>query len=375
MEVNTAPETEMPLETGTAAEQSSAQPSVILRASGLKRAFGKVRAVDGIDLRVREGEIYGFLGANGAGKTTAIRILMGIIKPDEGTIELLGKRSRRTTIHQKRSIGYVSQEQTFYPWMTAQGLGRFVSGFYPTWDTTEFNRLLRVLDVPPNRKVSQLSGGMRVKLALALALAPHPALLILDEPTSGLDPLGRREFLDIIQRQARVHHRTTFFSSHIIGEVERVADRVGIIHRGKMRYEGDLDTLRTSVRLVRFQMPIPPIMSPSPQQTPESPAEDSSGAPTVPVVCNASGMLAAIMESQQTIPPRGLPGVTTDPLKFIVPEGFHVLRDETQEGVRSMVLRAEPVLWKDFAIPGTVVSELSLEDIFISLVGSPATSI
>jgi ABC-2 type transport system ATP-binding protein len=182
--------TAMPSEIGDVVAQEPAEPPVVLRASGLKRAFGKVRAVDGLDLSVREGEIYGFLGANGAGKTTAIRLLMGIIKPDEGTIELLGERTRRTTIRQKRSIGYVSQEQTFYPWMTARALGRFVGGFYPTWDASEFDRLLRILDVPPDRKASQLSGGMRVKLALALALAPRPTLLILDEPTSGLDPLG-----------------------------------------------------------------------------------------------------------------------------------------------------------------------------------------
>jgi ABC-2 type transport system ATP-binding protein len=313
--------------------------------------------VDSLDLSVREGEIYGFLGANGAGKTTAIRLLMGIIKPDKGTIELLGERTRRTTIRQKRSIGYVSQEQTFYPWMTAQALGRFVGGFYPTWDASEFDRLLRVLDVPPDRKASQLSGGMRVKLALALALAPHPALLILDEPTSGLDPLGRREFLDIIHRQARVHHRTTFFSSHIIGEVERVADRIGIIHRGQMQYEGDLSSLRSSVRLVRLRAPIPPI----PQQiqncidSNDSSAASANQTPSIPAPCSPDAM--------------------TDPLQFIAPDGFTTLRDENQEGARSLVLRAAPASWQSFAIPGAEICELSLEDIFISLVGNTVAAI
>src|SRR5258705_11984621 len=211
-------------------KSGSGETPAVLSARGLKRAFGKVRAVDGLDLTVHAGEIYGFLGVNGAGKTTAIRLIMGIIKPDAGTLELLGEKTRRTTIRQKQSIGYVSQEQTFYPWMTCRALGRFVGGLYPTWDSREFERLLRVLDLPPDRKASQLSGGMRVKLALALALAPRPALLILDEPTSGLDPLARREFLEIIQRQSRDHRRTTFFSSHLIDEVERVADRVGSIH-------------------------------------------------------------------------------------------------------------------------------------------------
>jgi len=292
-------------------EPATAAP-IILRTSGLKRAFGKVAAVDGLDLSVREGEIYGFLGVNGAGKTTAIRMLMGIIKPEKGTIELLGEQTRRTTIRQKQAIGYVSQEQTFYPWMTARGLGRFVGGFYPKWDEQEFERLLRVLDVPPDRKTSQLSGGMRVKLALALALAPRPALLILDEPTSGLDPLARREFLDNIQQQARDHHRTTFFSSHIVEEIERVADRVGIIHHGRMYYEGDLDTLRATVRLVRV----------------------------------ASAQAA----------------------DFVLPVGFEILRDETRDGRRSLFLRAQPSAWDSFSHPEAEVSVLSLEDIFIALV-------
>src|SRR5437016_3583709 len=133
------------------------QSAAILRAQGLKRAFGKVRAVDGLDLTVNHGEIYGFLGVNGAGKTTAIRLLMGIIKADNGSLELLGEKTRRTTIQQKQSIGYVSQEQTFYPWMTCRALGRFVGGLYPSWDAIEFERLIRILDLPLDRKASQLS--------------------------------------------------------------------------------------------------------------------------------------------------------------------------------------------------------------------------
>ncbi len=104
-----------------------------------------------LDLSVYAGEIYGFLGVNGAGKTTTIRMLMGIIAPDQGTIELLGEKSKRTTLKQKQRIGYVSQDQTFYPWMTAEMLGRFVGGLYPTWDAAEYRRLLNVLEVPTNR--------------------------------------------------------------------------------------------------------------------------------------------------------------------------------------------------------------------------------
>ena len=285
----------------------------VLEVRGLRRRFGKVSAVDGVDLNVREGEIYGFLGINGAGKTTTIRLLLGIIAAEAGTISLLGETTRRTSVAQKRRIGYVSQEQNFYPWMTCRALGRFVGAFYPTWDAAEFSRLLKVLEVPEERRVSQLSGGMRAKLALALALAPHPAVLILDEPTAGLDPLARREFMQLIVAQARQHHRTTFFSSHLIDEVERCADRVGIIHQGCMRFEGAPAELRETVR--RLRLPV-------------------GGAFTLPV-------------------------------------GFEIWRDETLDGWRLLTLYASAGAWREFALPPeATVEELSLEDAFIACVGT-----
>jgi ABC-2 type transport system ATP-binding protein len=356
---------------------------VVLRALGLRRNFGKVTAVDGLDLTVRAGEIYGFLGVNGAGKTTAIRLFMGILKADGGTLELLGEATRRTSIRQKQSIGYVSQEQTFYPWMTCRMLGRFVGGLYPSWDAAEFERLLGVLDLPPDRKASQLSGGMRVKLALALALAPRPPLLILDEPTSGLDPLARREFLDIIQRETREHGRTTFFSSHIIGEIERVADRVGIVHRGRMRFEGSLAELKASVRLAQIgASPAPadaaPLStSPSPPPLPGASSISVSIAPpgdvppTQPIPTLAA--VASVPQPETTaMAAEGAPSATasgsngawTDPR-------FEVLRDETHAGVRSLVLKAAPEAWLDLP-PGAEVRELSVEDIFVALVGKGA---
>jgi ABC-2 type transport system ATP-binding protein len=240
-------------------------------------------------------------------------MLMGIIAPDGGTISLLGETARRTSLAQKRRIGYVSQEQTFYPWMTCRGLGKFVGGFYPTWDPAEFERLLRVLEIPPDRKASQLSGGTRAKLGLALALASRPALLILDEPTAGLDPVARREFLEIITAQARHHGRTTFFSSHLIDEVERAADRVGIIHRGRMRFEGGLDEVRERVRRVRI-----PVLSEEVQ----------------------------------------------------IPSGFELWRDEERDGIRSMVLKAEPETWESAPWSTSMISRLTLEDIFIACVGA-----
>jgi ABC-2 type transport system ATP-binding protein len=216
----------------------------------INHRFGKVLALDGLSLAVRQGEVYGFLGRNGAGKTTTLRILMGIMRPQAGTIELLSTRVKRVPVSLKQRIGYVSQEPMFYSWMNAEQLGRFVGSFYPTWDRAEYLRLLALLDVPTNRRSAELSGGTRSKLALALALAPRPELLLLDEPTAGLDPVARREFNDQLMLLHRERGTTVFFSSHLVGEVEQMADRVGIVQAGKTRFEGDVSALRASVRRI-----------------------------------------------------------------------------------------------------------------------------
>lgn len=227
-----------------------------IRLSNVQHRFGRVTALDGLSLTVREGQLYGFLGRNGAGKTTTLRLLMGVLTAREGEVEVLGERVRRVSVGLKRRIGYVSQEQHFYPWMTARQLGRFVRAFYPTWDDAEFTRLLAALDVPADRRNVELSGGTRTKLALALALAPRPALLLLDEPTSGLDPVARHEFNQQVSLLVKERGTTVFFSSHLVDEVEDVATHVGIIDRGRLKVEADVGTLLASVRRVTSAAPL-----------------------------------------------------------------------------------------------------------------------
>ena len=224
---------------------------LILQTTDLCHSFGKIKAVDHLNLRITEGEIYGFLGLNGAGKTTTIQMILGVLGVDFGTIELFGEVNKRTTVKQKQQIGFVSQEQNIYPWMTAEVAGKFVKGLYPNWDQEEYVRLLEVFEIPSKQKFSTFSGGMKMKLAFALAVAPRPKILILDEPTAGMDPVARREFLQIIKRQSKKSGCTVFFSSHLLDEVEFIADTVGIIHKGKMKFEGNLDLLQQRVRRVR----------------------------------------------------------------------------------------------------------------------------
>lgn len=224
--------------------------SPVLETRGLEKRFGATPVLRGLGLRVEAGEVYGFLGRNGAGKSTTIRILMGLMRPEAGDVSLFGLSLRKHAVALRARVGYVAQEPTFYPWMTVNQLGAFVGRFYPTWDAAEFARLRDELLLPPDRRAGVLSGGMKRKLALALALAHRPALLILDEPTAGLDPVARREFLERVRTDAEQTGRTTFFSTHLIDEIELIADRVGIVDAGQTRFEGSVDALAARIRAV-----------------------------------------------------------------------------------------------------------------------------
>ncbi len=222
----------------------------VVHLENITHRYGKVLALDGLSLTVKQGEMYGFLGRNGAGKTTTLKLLMGLLQPDAGHIELLGQRVKRVPVVLKQRIGYVCQEPNYYAWMSAGQLGAFVGNFYPKWDGAQFQRLLKLLDVPTDRRASEMSGGTRTKLGLALAMAPRPELLLLDEPTAGLDPVARREFNDQLQVLQREQGTTVMFSSHLVGEVEQLAQRVGIVQAGRSCFEGEVSLLRASVRRI-----------------------------------------------------------------------------------------------------------------------------
>lgn len=231
---------------------SAPSPSWAVATYGLKRRFGRREVIRELDLRVPRGVVYGFLGRNGAGKTTTIRMLMGMIPPHAGEVEVLGYRAKRVTPADRGRIGYVSQEQHFYEWMTVHQLTRFVGGFYPRWSDKTLGRLFERLHVDPRQVVGTLSGGTKMKLAMILALAHEPRVLVLDEPTAGVDPIARREILELLRAEATERGRTVFFSTHHISEVEQIGDWVGILHEGRMLYQGTVPDLSTWIRKAAY---------------------------------------------------------------------------------------------------------------------------
>ncbi|NSW52832.1 MAG: ABC transporter ATP-binding protein [Anaerolineae bacterium] len=207
-----------------------------------------------LDLVVPAGRILGIIGPNGAGKTTTLKMLMNMVKPDDGRIEILGKHYPRDERAIKNAIGYVGEEQFFYEDRTVAWTGRFVSHFFTAWNENEFDQLLMRFGISRTKKVKTLSKGMRVKLALAVALSHRPQLIILDEPTSGLDPVIRRELLVILkERSLADENLSIIISSHITDDLERIADLVYYMINGRIVLADDKDTLLDEWKKLHFK--------------------------------------------------------------------------------------------------------------------------
>ncbi|MCK6551441.1 ABC transporter ATP-binding protein [Myxococcota bacterium] len=220
-----------------------------LRVRGLALDYGRRQVLRGLDLDIPAGSVFGFLGRNAAGKTTTLRVLIGVLRSRAGDLELFGEKVARVTPELRRRIGYVSQEQHFYEWMRVHELGALVASFYPTWSDERFRALLERTAIERDQRVGELSGGTKMKLAIVLALAHDPPLLVLDEPTAGVDPAVRREVLALLAAQARLG-RTILFSTHQIEEVRAIASHVGILHGGRTVFQGRLDEAAQRFRRV-----------------------------------------------------------------------------------------------------------------------------
>jgi ABC-2 type transport system ATP-binding protein len=217
--------------------------------------FDGIRAVDGLDLEVPEGAIYGLVGPNGAGKTTAIKAMMNILKPGGGRAEIFGCDSRLLRASNFQRIGYVSENQALPDWMTLGYLMSYLKPFYPTWDDTLAAELLRQFDLPRGRKLRHFSRGMWMKAALASSLAYRPRLLVLDEPFSGLDVLVREELIEGILGSAE--DSTILVSSHDLADIETFSSHIGYMDHGKLLFSEEMASLTGRFREVEVTVTLP----------------------------------------------------------------------------------------------------------------------
>src|SRR5258708_6769920 len=225
---------------------------MIIETDNVWKKYGRFDALQGLSIAVPEGSAFALIGPNGAGKTTTIQLLMNFIAPSRGTASIMGVDSRSLSLKQLAQIGYVSENQDIPGSMTVAEYLAYLRPFYPTWDKALEAELLGQLRLPAERKIENLSHGMRMKMRLACALPFRPKLLILDEPFSGLDPLVRDEFMEGLLRQAG--EMTVLISSHELGEIDGVATHVAFLDEGKLLFGESMDDLVARFREVRVTL-------------------------------------------------------------------------------------------------------------------------
>jgi ABC-2 type transport system ATP-binding protein len=216
----------------------------------LVKRYGSIAAVDGLSLSVPRGAVYALVGRNGSGKTTTIRMLLDLSLPDAGTARVLGMDCRAERVKVLERVGYVSDRPLLSGW-TGEQLVRFNRGFYPRWSDELVARYVRVFDIPMKQKFRNLSRGNQTKMWLMLALAQQPDVLVLDEPTAGLDPVVTDQLMRVLVEDVASEGRTVFLSSHHLSEVERIADWVGMIDKGKLLLEAPMEDLRARFRRIQ----------------------------------------------------------------------------------------------------------------------------
>ena len=212
------------------------------------RAFGCTLALDRLDLRVERGQVLGLVGRNGAGKTTALRLAHGFLHPDHGSIRVLGLDPVRQALAVRERVSLLSEESSLYPWMTVQEILSFAASLHERWDRDLADSFCKRLELERGQKIRTLSRGTRAKVALVLAVACRPDVLLLDDPTSGLDPLVRREVLEGILDALPAEGGAVVYASHLVHDVERVADRIAVLDGGRLSLEGPLERIKASVR-------------------------------------------------------------------------------------------------------------------------------
>lgn len=229
-----------------------------IRLERLSKRFRRVTAIADLDLEVPEGSIYALVGPNGAGKTTLIKILVNILRPTSGRSLVLETDSRRLSAREFTQIGYVSENAELPEWMTVDYLLSYLKPFYPAWDDSLASDLVEEFQLPRDRRLSQLSRGMKMKAALVSSLAYRPRLIILDEPFTGLDALVRQELIEGLLDRAS--DTTILVSSHDLADIETFASHIGFIDAGRMHFSEEAATLSARFREIEVTLPTPPVM-------------------------------------------------------------------------------------------------------------------
>src|SRR6059036_3758072 len=223
--------------------------SCVIDLRGVTRQFASKRAMDNVTLSVPPGVVFGLVGENGAGKTTLIKHVLGLLRPQSGSVRVFGLDPVADPVGVLSHIGYLSEENDLPGWMRVEELIRYQRAFYPRWDDAYAEELRRAFALDPAAKIKDLSRGQRARMGLLIALAHRPELLVLDEPSSGLDPIVRRDILGAVIRTIADEGRTVLFLSHLLQEVEQVADHVTMIHQGAIVLSAPLDDIRESHRI------------------------------------------------------------------------------------------------------------------------------
>jgi len=221
--------------------------NVMVAADRLAKSFGPRPVLENFSFEVAPGDVIGVLGKNGAGKTTLLELMLGFTPPTSGTIRTFGHDSIRLPGEAKSRIGFVPQSEELLDQLTARDQLKVIGSFYPRWDQALVERLSREWELELDQRVRELSVGQRQKLSILLALGHHPDLLRLDEPVASLDPIARRQFLEQIVEIAADGLRAVVFSSHIVSDVERLANKIWILKAGHLYWQGDLDALKESM--------------------------------------------------------------------------------------------------------------------------------
>ncbi|MDF2922175.1 MAG: ecsA [Paenibacillaceae bacterium] len=224
--------------------------NAILEVSGLVKTYNRFK-LDHLDFSLQEGCITGFIGANGSGKTTTIKSILGLTIPDEGTVRLMGQELAGHEREFKDRIGVVLDEGYFYDGLSLREMKSIIAPAYSRWDEAAFNSYTNRFGLRSDQKIAELSKGMRMKYALALALSHHAEVLVMDEPTSGLDPLTRRELMEILLEFMGGEGKSVFFSTHVTSDLDKVADTLMMIDRGKLLFHEDKDQLLERHSLVK----------------------------------------------------------------------------------------------------------------------------